>query len=219
MYDKGVRRRQQILDAALEVFAAEGYSGTSLREVAARCGLTVAGLMHYFESREDLLTEVIIRRDQTSRAAEPVKESPWDILGVLEQNASEPGLVELFVSLTAAAYRHDHPAHDSLRRRYSRMRRQLTGTFTRLQESGLVDGRHRPQDLADLLIAIADGAQLQWLVDGRKSLSRPFAVFMEEILGVPRPPQSPRSDQGQVRPNAHHTASTGSRSDPRVDSR
>ena len=58
-YPKGVRKREEILDVALEVFADEGYRGTSLRTVASRCALTVAGVMHYFESREDLLTQIL----------------------------------------------------------------------------------------------------------------------------------------------------------------
>ncbi|WP_415803608.1 TetR/AcrR family transcriptional regulator, partial [Isoptericola cucumis] len=69
-YAKGVEKRAEILRTALDVFAREGYRGTTLREVAERCELSVAGVMHYFDSREDLLTQVILARDDDT-ALEP----------------------------------------------------------------------------------------------------------------------------------------------------
>src|SRR5690606_25412480 len=38
------------LEAALEAFAERGYDGTSIREIAARAGLSVPGLYHHYPS-------------------------------------------------------------------------------------------------------------------------------------------------------------------------
>ena len=46
VYAKGRLKREEILDVALEVFSDEGARATSLRTLAARCGLTVAGVRH-----------------------------------------------------------------------------------------------------------------------------------------------------------------------------
>ncbi len=51
--------RGQILAAALDLFAAQGYAGTSLREVADRMGFTKAALYYHFSSKEDLVAELL----------------------------------------------------------------------------------------------------------------------------------------------------------------
>lgn len=43
------------LRAALEVFVQHGYHGTSVREIAARAGLSVPGLYHHYPSKQSLL--------------------------------------------------------------------------------------------------------------------------------------------------------------------
>ncbi|MGR7000561.1 TetR/AcrR family transcriptional regulator [Yinghuangia aomiensis] len=64
-YPKGVARRAQILETALEVFASEGDRKASLRAIADRVGLTDTGVLHYFGSREELFLAVIDGRDQS----------------------------------------------------------------------------------------------------------------------------------------------------------
>ncbi|MEK8229256.1 TetR/AcrR family transcriptional regulator [Oerskovia sp. M15] len=184
VYAKGRLKREEILDVALEVFADEGYRGTSLRTVAVRCGLTVAGVMHYFDSREDLLTQVIVRRDQTGR---PIHH---DALRTLTENvrgnAARPGLVELFVSLAAAARDREHPAHELLARRYAGLRSTLRDDVVARQEAGEIPAHLDPDALARLIIATADGAQLQWMVDDEASLEGPLSTLLYDVLGLPR---------------------------------
>lgn len=47
------------LAAALAVFAEQGYHGTTIRQVAARAGLSVPGLYHHFPSKQALLAGII----------------------------------------------------------------------------------------------------------------------------------------------------------------
>jgi AcrR family transcriptional regulator len=47
--------RRRILDSAAAVFAEHGYSGSSMRDIAERLGITKAALYYHFESKEDLL--------------------------------------------------------------------------------------------------------------------------------------------------------------------
>src|SRR6478752_3642480 len=68
-YAKGVARRQEILDRAIEVFADKGAEGTSLRAIAEKIGVSHAALLHYFGSREELLVEVL--REGERRHADP----------------------------------------------------------------------------------------------------------------------------------------------------
>jgi AcrR family transcriptional regulator len=55
----GQRTRQAILDAALELFAENGYFGTSLRDVAAMVGVRESALYNYFASKDALFTALI----------------------------------------------------------------------------------------------------------------------------------------------------------------
>lgn len=47
-----------IFHQALELFSEKGYAGTSMRELAKRCGTTASNVYNYFPSKEDLLREV-----------------------------------------------------------------------------------------------------------------------------------------------------------------
>src|ERR1700733_12731968 len=52
-------KRDLILDAAREVFAAEGLEGASLRAIATRAGYTPAALYFHFDSKEAIYAEVL----------------------------------------------------------------------------------------------------------------------------------------------------------------
>jgi AcrR family transcriptional regulator len=52
-------KRELILDAAREVFAAEGLEGASLRAIAMRAGYTPAALYFHFDSKEAIYAEVL----------------------------------------------------------------------------------------------------------------------------------------------------------------
>jgi AcrR family transcriptional regulator len=51
--------REAIVAAAREAFAAQGYTGTSLREVARRAGVDPSLIVHFYGSKAGLLSEVI----------------------------------------------------------------------------------------------------------------------------------------------------------------
>lgn len=62
-YLKGRIRREDIISAAVALYAEAGYYGSSLREIAKRAGITHAGLLYYFPTKEALLAAVLERRD------------------------------------------------------------------------------------------------------------------------------------------------------------
>jgi AcrR family transcriptional regulator len=51
--------RQDILDAALDLFAENGFFGTSMREIAKRVGVRESALYHHFASKEAILQGLI----------------------------------------------------------------------------------------------------------------------------------------------------------------
>lgn len=54
----GESRREALLDAAAEMFAAKGYDGTSIRDIAGAVGMLPGSLYYHFKSKEELLIAV-----------------------------------------------------------------------------------------------------------------------------------------------------------------
>ncbi|WP_321335895.1 TetR/AcrR family transcriptional regulator [Breoghania sp.] len=52
--------QRTICDAAASLFAAKGYDGTSLQDVASAVGMTKAGLYHYFRNKQDLFDSIVL---------------------------------------------------------------------------------------------------------------------------------------------------------------
>lgn len=64
-------RPDEILDAALEEFAAKGFDAARMEDVARRAGISKAGVYLYFDSKEELLDALIER--EVAPVAERVK--------------------------------------------------------------------------------------------------------------------------------------------------
>ena len=69
-----------VLQAALECFGEQGYHGTTIREVAARAGLSVPGLYHHYPSKQALLVGIAhsAMAELYSRTAAAVEEAGSD---------------------------------------------------------------------------------------------------------------------------------------------
>ena len=54
--------RGRILDSAERLFAEQGFSGTSLRQITAAAGANLAAVNYHFGSKEELIKEALSRR-------------------------------------------------------------------------------------------------------------------------------------------------------------
>lgn len=171
-YAKGLLRRQEIIDVATSAFARAGFEGTSIVAIAADAGISRAGLLHHFESKEELLMAVLASREEADRQIFIDSGSRGrGGLGVLrgmirlaEVNETRPGLVRLYVVLGAESVDPTHPAHTYFSEHYERI---LSGTARALESSeraGLLRPGVDPAGFASELVALQDGLQLQWLL-------------------------------------------------------
>lgn len=55
-------RREQIIEAAIALFAQQGFDGTSTRQIAASVGVTEGLIFHYFPTKADLVSAVLESR-------------------------------------------------------------------------------------------------------------------------------------------------------------
>jgi AcrR family transcriptional regulator len=51
-------RREQLLSAAARTYAANGFAGTSMRDLARASSMSLAGMYYYVESKDDLLFQI-----------------------------------------------------------------------------------------------------------------------------------------------------------------
>jgi len=82
---KGPTRRRQIIAAGSELFARNGFEGTSIRDIAAASGVLSGSLYYHFPSKEDLLFTVhqeslTAMRQEVETAIAGINE-PWRRLG------------------------------------------------------------------------------------------------------------------------------------------
>jgi len=187
-YAKGVARRQEILDRAIEVFARRGSDRTSLRAIAEEVGVTHAALRHYFGSLEELLVAVY-RESETRGGADnhdDPEATPVELMrDWTESNREVQGLVQLYSTLVATALEEGHPAaREFATERFSRTRADLAERVRRNQRAGRIRPDVDPLAVAALVIAASDGLQTQWLLDPDTPQDAALAL-LEVLLSAP----------------------------------
>src|SRR3954451_23740804 len=135
-YRTGIRRREQIVATATEVFGEYGFAGGSIRTIADRVGVSHATLLQHFGSKEGLLTAVLQEWDRRT-----VEASLTGVAGlgyfrrlpqVMAAHLSNRGLLQLFTTMAAEASSPAHPAHAFIQRRYTE---NLATLATHLQQA------------------------------------------------------------------------------------
>lgn len=166
-YAKGLAKREEILDCALESFIDKGYDRTSVREIARAAGLSQAGLLHHFANKESLFLEVLRRRDEESVSGNEERgvHSVHGLIDAVERNAAQVGLVGLYVVMSAESAHTEGLARDFFRGRYAWVLEDIAADAARMQEAGELTSRLTALEIASLLVAAADGLQVQWLLD------------------------------------------------------
>lgn len=188
-YAKGKERRRQILSDATTRFARSGYHGTSLREIAESAGVSQSSLLYHFESKEQLLTAVLRRRDEMLAERGRADADPAAELASVGDDArldagNEPGLIELHARVASEAAAIEHPAHDYLARRYRRTIDYFSHLIDVVQKNGAPDGALiSPRRGAIRFIGLWEGLQLQALDEGDFThIGSHLEAFLHQLL-------------------------------------
>ncbi|WP_328608418.1 TetR/AcrR family transcriptional regulator [Amycolatopsis sp. NBC_00345] len=190
-YLKGRIRREDIISAAATVYGEAGYHGSSLREIAKRVGISHAGLLYYFPTKEALLAAVLVRRDAEDSEREQLNVPPGlevlrHFVALAGHNVRHPGIVDLYSRLAAEAVAPDHPAHGYFERHYEQARESVVGSFRVLSASGELREGIDPDYAALTFIALMDGLQVQWLTaPGSVDLVGSLRFYLQNLLTVP----------------------------------
>jgi AcrR family transcriptional regulator len=180
---KGEDRRQLILTVAERLLARNGWRNTSLAQIAKAAGVTPAGLLHHFESKEQLLNAVLDARDADDEIHADYLSG--DLITELSRVPARfdraPELVGTFTVLLVENIAPDAPLHDRLHRRY----RDAVDIITAIIERGQADGRYRPDfDAASRaveILAFINGMETLWLLDPSIPLAEVFKGYAESL--------------------------------------
>lgn len=184
-------RREAILRAATVTFGNRGYTNGSLVEIAEQVGMTHAGVLHHFGSKDRLLLEVLDYRDRTGVAHLQGKRIPGGLdlfrhlVTTARLNSDRPGIVQAFAVLSGESVTEEHPAKDYFRGRYAQLRREVNAALR-----ALCAPDDPPDDAAiDAatagIIAVMDGLQVQWLLaPGEVDLAYNSAFAIEALLAA-----------------------------------
>jgi AcrR family transcriptional regulator len=144
-------RRAQILREAAYLFGTHGFSGTTTRDLAARVGLTEAGLYRYFPSKEAMYTAILDERMAAPDLLEPLEPlaAAGDDRGVfgglaltlLRSVEADPTLLRLLLYSALEGHEMARPFQET------RIRR-LREFLARYLERRIAAGAFRPIDAA-----------------------------------------------------------------------
>ncbi|WAA66560.1 TetR/AcrR family transcriptional regulator [Microbacterium oxydans] len=163
-------KREQILKAAVEIFGNKGSTNGTLADVAEQVGITHAGVLHHFGSKQKLLLEVLAYRDQSDVAGLAKKHIPdgpelfLHLVRTAFANEKRPGIVQAYTVLSAESVTDDHPARGFFEDRYTTLRREVSAAFHELCVQEGVSDPDTIADAAAAILAVMDGLQMQWLL-------------------------------------------------------
>lgn len=163
--ERGKRRRQEILDAAAELFAQKGFRGTDAAEIAERAGMTPNGMMYYFGSKQRLLEEVVAERgrQELAQLSPDVTLRDYRVLG--QYSASSPLMTRLYLVLATENLDPGQPLHDFFVDRFSSARQLLRSVLERGRAEGEVRDDVDVESVVAQIVAVSLGTELQWVMD------------------------------------------------------
>ena len=189
--------RDEILKAAMHLFANRGFHETSMSEVAREAHVSKALIFWHFKTKEELFVAVL------NRLLEPYFIDFAEEAGVLDERAQIKKLVEFyldFVRDNASSVRfflaqmlHDQRFSEGLNEQvlkiYSGYRGMLVELIARAQQKGLCALRFTPQAAAGFLLSALNGILIEHLFVANNPLDSEEAVAMvtEWLFGQETP--------------------------------
>lgn len=173
------QKRAAILQAAMVVFGEHGYANGSLTDIAERVGMTHAGVLHHFGSKEQLLIALLEYRDDADVAELEGHHAPRGaalldhLVETARLNERRPGIVQTYTVLVGESVTDSHPGKAFFADRYVGLRAMIRTAV--VDAAGVPDDDPRVDDVTAAIVATMDGLQTQWLL-AQDAINMPAAV-------------------------------------------
>ncbi|WP_436792106.1 TetR/AcrR family transcriptional regulator [Yinghuangia sp. YIM S10712] len=190
---KGEDRRQRILTATQRLVTRHGWRGITLGQIAREAGVSPAGLLHHFESKEQLLHAALDARDtyddtQVDRSADIVDQ----LQRVANRFREAPELVGMFGVLLMENLDPAAPLHDRLTGRYRAARESVAEKIREGQRAGIYRTDLDPAVKAVEIVAFITGMETAWLLDPSIPLAEVFREYTGSLVRELSLPHDPR---------------------------
>src|SRR6476469_10931164 len=194
---EGPDAKERILRAATELIASDGIDEVRIARVANRARASTALVHHYFSTREELLAQALLQSfelaaDERFVAGPAAAASATEGLAIaIEECLPTPGEGErewvLWVELWLRAVR-EPELRPVANRLYDRYRGWLADVIRAGIESGDFDTGADPDSVADVAMALLDGAGVRAMLDDPgmdvEAARRLVAEALAPLLGV-----------------------------------
>ncbi|CAN5510024.1 N/A [soil metagenome] len=187
-------KRRMILDAAVTVFARQGFHHCRVSDVADEAGVAYGLVYHYFDSKEEILNELFLERWQImldaiseidARQEVPVRDKLYLVAGfIIDSYAKEPDLMKvIIVDVTRAA--------NSFGRLHLAKIREAYDGIAQIVEGARTDGSFRSDITSEFAAMCFYGAIEQllsaWIFDllprTEEELERSKGLVVDAICG------------------------------------
>jgi AcrR family transcriptional regulator len=182
------KRRAQIVGAAIELFADQGFHRTTIKDIAKRAGFSSGLVYLYVREKEDVLLLVLLRVLEDHRTALPAAVA--DVGDPLERLVR---LIEAFVEIvdrhraaTVVAYRSVHLLTPDRRLLVQDREREVTDVVVETLVACMKAGLVRKLDVdvvTHQIVMIAHGWALKsWYFKGRTGLDAYVAANLDVLM-------------------------------------
>lgn len=172
-------RRQQIMYAAAELFAAQGFDGTTTAQICAAAGISPGNLFHYFSSKRALFAAIITNdgEDETAQQLAVAHEADDPLAGLLQfvehlaAAAAEPAVPGLVLEAMLQARRHPQLAQ-LMGDESDAEQAGVAGLLARARQAGAIDSELDIAEAAAWIMALVSALYLQAATDERFDAGR-----------------------------------------------
>jgi AcrR family transcriptional regulator len=167
---RGIARKELIIDVATRLLARNGARGTTLGEIAAEAGVSQAGLLYHFSTKDELLHAVLDRRDEFEdsllwgEGADPGLQIFKIIAGIVRSWSERPEIVGLVAVLVAENVGYDGPLRPRLASKYRLTADRIASTLSAAQRRGDIRQDIDPHLKSIEILAFLSGLEMAWLV-------------------------------------------------------
>ncbi len=190
------QKREEVAEAAFDLFLKQGFHGTTTRDVTRRAGISAGALFTYFPSKEDILVHIITREQERAES---------EFLDVLRQqidaavrNNADPETV--FVTVFAAfvrsvdrmrrfillAYQETKSLNQPARQALIAREKRLQAVLGEAIEYGVQRGRFAPGNIGlkahNLMVLAHAWAIRHWVFVGAMNSVEEYIAFLQPLV-------------------------------------